>query len=151
MAIKPVNTDSLTLLQEKYQKFWTRFNHISSQDKTFAQNFKVHTIASIRYYQDYSVGKPYQICIMINFDKELVAIEAYFRNLVVYEDFFTRYRDRIEDMIGKCLEWKGMNTKAYARLNMSMPYLISDASNWDNVCKEIIPIAIQMKEIFGNF
>lgn len=30
MAIKPVNRESITLLQEAYRKFWTKFNYVSS-------------------------------------------------------------------------------------------------------------------------
>ena len=151
MAVKPVKRENLTLLQETYQRFWTKFNQISSQDDDFASNFKVHTIASIRYYQDYAIGKPYHICIKINFDRELASVQIYFNNLVVYDEFYTRYRERIETLIGKHLEWKEMNTKAYAQLNLSLPYLISDVSNWDNVCSEIIPYAIKMKETFSKF
>ena len=151
MAIKPVKRENLTLLQSTYQRFWTKFNHISSQDENFVSNFKVHTIASIRYYQDYAIGKPYHICIKINFDRELASIQIYFNNLVVYDEFYTRYRDRIEALIGKRLEWKEMNTKAYAQLNLSLPYLISDVSNWDKVCEDIIPNAILMKNTFNGF
>ena len=151
MAIKPVKRENLTLLQETYQRFWTKFNHISSQDENFASNFKVHTIASIKYYQDYAIGKSYHICIKINFDRELASIQIYFNNLVVYDEFYTRYRDRIEALIGKRLEWKEMNTKAYAQLNLSLPYLISDVSNWDKVCEDIIPNAILMKNTFNGF
>ena len=100
MAIKPVKKENLTLLQETYKRFWTKFNHISSQDENFVSNFKVHTIASIRYYQDYAIGKPYHICIKINFDRELASIQIYFNNLVVYDEFYSRYRDRIETLIG---------------------------------------------------
>ncbi len=57
---------------------------------------------------------------------------------------------RIETLIGKHLEWKEMNTKTYAPLNLNLPYLISDVSNWDNVCSEIIPYAIKMKEVFSK-
>ena len=151
MAIKPVNKEHLTLLQEKYQKFWAKFNHISSQDEDFSSNFRVHTIASIKYFQDYAIGKPYHICIKINFDRELASIQIYFNNLVVYDEFYTRYRDRIETLIGKRLEWKEMNTKAYAQLNLSLPYLISDVSNWSKVCEDIIPYAVMMKKVFNNF
>ena len=151
MAIKPVKKEHLTLLQEKYQKFWAKFNHISSQDEDFSSNFRVHTIASIKYFQDYAIGKPYHICIKINFDRELASIQIYFNNLVVYDEFYTRYRDRIETLIGKRLEWKEMNTKAYAQLNLSLPYLISDVSNWSKVCEDIIPYAVMMKKVFNNF
>ena len=151
MAIKPVKKENLTLIQETYKRFWTKFNHISSQDENFVSNFKVHTIASIRYYQDYAIGKPYHICIKINFDRELASIQIYFNNLVVYDEFYSRYRDRIETLIGKRLEWKEMNTKAYAQLNLSLPYLISDVSNWDKACEDIIPNAILMKNTFNGF
>lgn len=151
MAIKPVKRENLTLLQETYQRFWTKFNHISSQDENFVSNFKVHTIASIKYYQDYAIGKPYHICIKINFDRELASIQIYFNNLVVYDEFYSRYRDRIEALIGKRLEWKEMNTKAYAQLNLSLPYLISDVFNWDKACEDIILNAILMKNTFNGF
>lgn len=58
---------------------------------------------------------------------------------------------RIETLIGKHLEWKEMNTKTYAPLNLNLLYLISDVSNWDNVCSEIIPYTIKMKEVFSKF
>ena len=151
MAIQPVRRENLTLLQETYRKFWTTFNSISSQDENFSSNFKVHTIASIKYYQDYAIGKPYHICIKINFDRELASVQVYFTNLVVYDEFYSRYRDRIESLIGKRLEWKEMNTKAYAQLNLNLPYLISDVSNWDKVCEDILPNAILMKNIFNKF
>ena len=151
MAIQPVRRENLTLLQETYWKFWTTFNSISSQDENFSSNFKVHTIASIKYYQDYAIGKPYHICIKINFDTELASVQVYFNNLVVYDEFYSRYRDRIESLIGKRLEWKEMNTKAYAQLNLNLPYLISDVSNWDKVCADILPNAILMKNIFNSF
>ena len=61
------------------------------------------------------------------------------------------YRERIETLIGRHLEWKEMNTKAYAQLNLSLQYLISDVSNWDKVCEDIIPNAILMKNTFNNF
>ncbi len=151
MAIKPVKKENLTLLQEKYQKFWTMFNLVSSQDNNFASNFKVHPIASIRYYQDYAIGKPYEIGIRINFEKGVASVHAYFNNLVVYEEFYTRYRDSIESMIGKHLEWKEMKTKAYARLYLTFPYQISDMSNWSKVCEDIIPYAVLMKKVFNNY
>ena len=151
MAIQPVRRENLTLLQETYRKFWTTFNSISSQDENFSSNFKVHTIASIKYYQDYAIGKPYHICIKINFDRELASVQVYFNNLVVYDEFYSRYRDRIESLIGKRLEWKEMKTKAYAQLNLNLPYLISDVSNWDKVCADILPNAILMKNIFNSF
>lgn len=151
MAIQPVRRENLTLLQETYRKFWTTFNSISSQDENFSSNFKVHTIASIKYYQDYAIGKPYHICIKINFDRELASVQVYFNNLVVYDEFYSRYRDRIESLIGKRLEWKEMNTKAYAQINLNLPYLISDVSNWDKVCADILPNAILMKNIFNSF
>ena len=40
--------------------------------------------------------------------------------------------------------------QTYAPLNLNLPYLISDVSNWDNVCSEIIPYAIKMKEVFSQ-
>ena len=149
MAIKPVKTENLTPLQETYRRFWARFNHISSCDDRFVQNFKVHKIASIRYYQDYSVGKPYQICIMISFNKGHASIQAYFSNLVAF-DFYLSHRDRIESKIGKRLVWKEMQTKAYAQLNVNITHPITDESKWDAVCNDIIPYAILMKTVFGE-
>lgn len=55
MAIKPIKTENLSCLQELYRKFWTQFNQISASNEVFAKEFKVHKIASIRYYQDYSI------------------------------------------------------------------------------------------------
>ncbi len=149
MAIKPVKTENLTPLQETYRRFWARFNHISSCDDRFVQNFKVHKIASIRYYQDYSVGKPYQICIMISFNKGHASIQAYFSNLVAF-DFYSSHRDRIESKIGKRLVWKEMQTKAYAQLNIHTPRLITDDSNWDAISNDIILNALLMKSAFGE-
>lgn len=151
MAIKPVNIENLTVLQELYRKFWTKFNHISSSNEDFNKEFKVHKIPSIRYYQDYSVGKCYQICIKINFKQELVAIQAYFNNMSVYSDFFFKHRDRIELMIGKRLIWEEKTTKGYAQLNLNISSSINDMANWDNICNEIIPNAISMKRVFELF
>ena len=151
MAIKPINTENLTALQEAYRKFWTKFNYVSSCNEDFAKDFKVHKIPSIRYYQDYSVGKCYQICIKINFKQELVAIQAYFNNMSVYSDFFFKHRDRIELMIGKRLIWEEKTTKGYAQLNLNISSSINDMANWDNICNEIIPNAILMKQVFSHF
>lgn len=151
MAIKPEYKENLTPIQEKYRKFWSVFNHISANDVNFSGSFKVHPIPSIRYYQDYAVRKPYHICIKISFDKEQYAIQAYFNNLVVYEEFYTRYRERIESMIGKQLQWKEMCTSAYAQLNVEPSLLISEEHNWDVLCQEIMPYAIKMKNVFGCF
>ena len=151
MAIKPVKTEGLTLLQETYQKFWTRFNLISSSDENFSSNFKVHHIASVRYFQDYAVGKPYHICVKISFENELASIQAYFNNVVVYDEFFTQYKDRIEAMVGRRLIWKSMRTKSYAQLDLPLTYNISDDRNWDAACRDIIPYAVLMKETFANF
>lgn len=151
MAVILKQKECLTPLQEKYQKFWTVFNSISANDEIFSNTFKVHHTPSIRYYQDYAVRKPYHICIMISFDKEQFAIQAYFNNLIAYEEFYNRHRNRVESMIGKILEWKEMNTKAYAQLNLTPSLLMSEADNWDKVCQEIMPYAIQMKNIFGLF
>lgn len=151
MAIKPVKKENLTLLQETYKRFWTKFNHLSSQDENFVSNFKVHTIASIRYYQDYAIGKSYHICIKINFDRELASIQAYFNNVVVYDEVYSQCKDRIEAMVGKRLIWKSMKTKSYAQLDLPLTYNISDAANWDAACRDIIPYAVLMKEVFDNF
>ena len=151
MAIKPVKTEGLTLLQETYQKFWTRFNLISSSNEGFNSNFNVHQIASIRYYQDYAIGKPYHICIRISFEKELASIQAYFNNVVVYDEVYSQCKDRIEAMVGKRLIWKSMKTKSYAQLDLPLTYNISDDANWDAACKDMITYAIIMKETFAKF
>ena len=151
MAIKPVKTENLTILQDTYRKFWTKFNDISSSNDSFAREFKVHPIPSIRYYQDYSVGKPYQICIRLNFKDESVAVQAYFNNMAVYEEFFSKHRDRIEHLIGQRLIWEEMNTKGYARLMLSVPTPVSDIANWDAICDIVIENAILMKQVFGKF
>jgi hypothetical protein len=151
MAIKPVNTENLTVLQELYRKFWTKFNDISSSNEDFKKEFKVHKIPSIRYYQDYSVGRCYQICIKINFKQELVAIQAYFSNMSVFSDFFSKHKDRIELMIGKRLIWEEKTTKGYAQFNLNISSSINNIANWDDICNEIIPNAISMKRIFELF
>ena len=151
MAIKPVNTENLTVLQELYRKFWTKFNDISSYNEEFKKEFKVHKIPSIRYYQDYSVGKCYQICIKINFKQELIAIQAYFSNMSVYSYFVTKHKGRIELMIGKRLIWEEKTTKGYAQLNLNISSSINNMANWDDICNEIIPNAISMKRVFELF
>ena len=78
-------------------------------------------------------------------------MQIYFNNLVVYDKFYTRYRERIETLIGKHLDRTEMTTKAYAQINLCLPYLISDVSDCDDVCSEIIPYAIKMKETFSKF
>ena len=50
MAVKPVKTENLTALQELYRKFWTKFNDVSACNNDFVKEFKLHKIASIRYY-----------------------------------------------------------------------------------------------------
>ena len=151
MAIKPVNTENLTVLQELYRKFWTKFNDISSSNEEFKKEFKVHKIPSIRYYQDYSVGKCYQICIKINFKQELIAIQAYFSNMSVYSYFVTKHKGRIELMIGKRLIWEEKTTKGYAQLNLNISSSINNMANWNDICNEIIPNAISMKRVFELF
>ena len=151
MAIKPVNTENLTVLQELYRKFWTKFNDISSSNEDFKKEFKVHKIPSIRYYQDYSVGKCYQICIKINFKQELIAIQAYFSNMSVYSYFVTKHKGRIESMIGKRLIWEEKTTKGYAQFNLNISSSINNMANWDDICNEIIPNAISMKRVFELF
>ena len=151
MAIKPVNTENLTVLQELYRKFWTKFNDISSSNEDFKKEFKVHKIPSIRYYQDYSVGRCYQICIKINFKQELVAIQAYFSNMSVFSDFVSKHKDRIESMIGKRLIWEEKTTKGYAQFNLNISSSINNIANWEDICNEIIPNAISMKRIFELF
>ena len=151
MAIKPVNTEKLTLLQEAYRKFWTKFNYVSSCNEDFAKDFKIHKIPSIRCYQDYSVGKCYQICVNVNYKKEFVSIQAYFSNTCVYDEFFSRHKERIENMIGKRLIWERKTTKGYAKLNLNISFSHSDMTNWDDICNEIIPNAILMKEVFSHF
>lgn len=151
MAIKPVKTENLTVLQELYRKFWTKFNDISSSNEDFKKEFKVHKIPSIRYYQDYSVGRCYQICIKINFKQELVAIQAYFSNMSVFSDFVSKHKDRIELMIGKRLIWEEKTTKGYAQFNLNISSSINNIANWDDICNEIIPNAISMKRIFELF
>jgi hypothetical protein len=151
MAIKPVNTENLTVLQELYRKFWTKFNDISSSNEDFKKEFKVHKIPSIRYYQDYSVGRCYQICIKINFKQELVAIQAYFSNMSVFSDFVSKHKDRIELMIGRRLIWEEKTTKGYAQFNLNISSSINNIANWDDICNEIIPNAISMKRIFELF
>ena len=151
MAIKPVKEENLTPLQESYRKFWTKFSYYSSCNNDFAKEFKVHNIPSIRYYQDYSVGKCYQICIKINFKQELVAIQAYFHNMCIYDEFFSKHREKIELMIGKRLIWEEKTTKGYVQFNLDVSSRISDMNNWDNICNEIIPKAILMKQVFNQF
>lgn len=151
MAIKPVQTENLTALQELCRKFWTKFNDVSAHNNDFVKEFKLHKIASIRYYQDYAVGKPYHICIKLNFAKEQASIQAYFNNMCVYDEFYNKHRHRIESMIGSRLAWKEMTTKGYAQLNLNVTYPISDISNWDDVCNEMIAQAILMKSVFAMF
>ena len=54
-------------------------------------------------------------------------------------------------MIGKRLIWEKKTTKGYAQLNLNIPLLISDMTNWDEICKAIIPNAILMKQVFNQF
>ncbi len=71
--------------------------------------------------------------------------------MCVYDIFFTKHRVRIESMIGKRLIWEKKTTKGYAQLNLNIPLLISDMTNWDEICKAIIPNAILMKQVFNQF
>ena len=69
----------------------------------------------------------------------------------VYSDFFFKHRDRIELMIGKRLIWEEKATKGYAQLNLNISLSINDVASWDNICNEIIPNAILMKQVFSHF
>ena len=54
-------------------------------------------------------------------------------------------------MIGKRLIWERKTTKGYAQLNLNISFSHTDMNNWDNICNEIIPNAILMKEVFSHF
>ena len=61
------------------------------------------------------------------------------------------HKERIEHMIGKRLIWERKTTKGYAQQNLNISFSHTDMNNWDNICNEIIPNAILMKEVFSHF
>lgn len=54
-------------------------------------------------------------------------------------------------MIGKRLIWERKTTKGSAKLNLNISFSHSDMTNWDDICNEIIPNAILMKQVFSHF
>lgn len=148
MSIKNLNTESLSLLQDAYRRYWTMFNNLSFEHSEFSLNFKVHPIASIRSYQDYSIGHSYHIVLKINFEHSEIFVGAYFNNLVVYDEFY-RKKDLIETDLNCKLLWSRHMTKGSAyivkSLNFSMDY------GCDLACDSMIENAILLKKVFEKY
>lgn len=71
--------------------------------------------------------------------------------IYVYTMSFSRHKERIENMIGKRLIWERKTSKGSAKLNLNISFSHSDMTNWDDICNEIIPNAILMKQVFSHF
>ena len=134
-----------TQLQHAYQRFWQKFNKVTATNDEFCKVFIPHPYGSIRSYQDYSVGDSYAIVAGINFKSKEVRVGAYFRSLVAF-DLFAENKALIEDRIGKKLAWKRHLTKASVTVIDSVDF--DDDYGWENAFKIMIPLMLQMREVF---
>lgn len=148
MAIKPINIENLSLRQELYHRYWEMFNRLSFEHSEFSLNFKTHPIASIRCYQDYSVGKPYRIVLKINFDTSVISVGIYFRDLVVYDEFYNK-KDRIEQDVNCEIDWSRYITKGSAYIHKSIDFSVD--YGWELVCNCMIENAILIKKTFEKY
>lgn len=148
MAIKSVNIENLSLLQDAYRRYWSMFNSLSLEHSEFSLNFKVHSIASIRSYQDYSVGQPYHIVLKINFAKGEISVGSYFGNLVAYDEFYKR-KDEIEQDINCKIDWTRYTTKGSAYVHKSIDF--SENHGWELACNCMIEYAILVKKTFEKY
>ncbi len=148
MAIKNVNTEGLSLLQDAYRRYWTMFNNMSFGHSEFSLNFKVHPIASIRSYQDYSIGHSYHIVLKINFEHKEIFVGAYFNNLGVYDEFY-RKKDLIETDLSCKLLWKRHKTKGSAYIVKNLDFTMD--CGWDLICNSMIENAILLKKAFEKY
>jgi hypothetical protein len=136
-----------TPLEQQYQQFWKVFNKVSSNDEAFCSEFTPNKYASIRSYQDYSIGKKYHICAGIDFKKGMVRIKAYFRDIADYQVIFQSNKERIEGEIGRQLLWKAFNTKGAIILYETANF--DKNSQWEEACKVLISNMINMKRVVG--
>ena len=150
MAIKPVTLTPQTDSQKLYQKFWRQFNAYSAQDKLFCAQFTPHPYADVKYYQDYSVSMgPYHLCCGINFKRHECKVEAFFRDVVAWDIYFDRYRERIETQIGEHLIWKKLQANGTASLVRVLDF--NESQGWDKVFKQSISDLLLFKQVFAKF
>lgn len=149
MAIIPEKYTTLSSLQEEYQKFWNHFNPLSLNHSDFSSRFKVHPIASIRCYQDYSVGESYILTLKINFAKNLFYVSAYFNSATRFAEYHEKYKTRIETDLGYELEWKQHATAGYAKKGFAVD--LFDKSQYDKICNRMMEEGIRLISVFKKY
>lgn len=145
MALNKQNTPK-TLLQEYYKEFWTEFNKWCAKDELFCKEFKNHPYASIRSYQDYSVGEPYAICAGINFKKHEISIAAYFGNVSAYKSYYESRRVQIEEKLDRRLKWTLHQTKGSAMIYESADF--DESHGWEKAFEVIIEKMLMIRKAF---
>ena len=149
MAIKPVRIQPHTEAQRRNQRFWQRFNDYSAQNDLFCAEFKTHPYAGIRYFQDYAVAVgPYHLCFAVNFKRNESKVEAYFRDLVAWDNYHDNYKESIESHIGLSLDWRKLETKGSAAIIRKISL---DESRWNAVFDQAIEDLLLVKQVFGQF
>lgn len=150
MAIKEITKVPSTNKQFFKSRFWTQFNAYSKQAEDFCKEFVPHPYADTRKYQDYAVGHgAYHITLRVDFSKAKCAAGIYFRDVDVWKVYFNKYREIIEENIGKQLEWKKHKTKASAYLVED--YDLNNESEWEKAFSFLVRVAIVMKREFAKY
>lgn len=145
MAIKSKETPK-TPLQEKYWKFWSEFNNYTSESSEFKKEFKIHSLPSVRSYQDYHIGEPFHIVAGINFTKKEIRIGAYFSDLISYHFWYNHGKRWVESYVNKQLKWKSFKTKGSVYTYLSSDF--DEATNWEKTFSIMIENMIKMKNAF---
>lgn len=135
-----------TALNAIYQKFWQGFNEESCRNNDFCLEFNPHPYASIRPNQDYAIGKPYNIVVIVNFKKHVIRIGAYFHDLPLYKFCYETQRSLIEGRMNRRLKWTLHQTKASAYLYDSVDF--DENHGWDACYQKIIDDMLLMKKAF---
>ena len=146
MAIKEPKI-ATTLLGQTYQKFWQGFNDVTHKDNAFSSEFRPHPYGSVRCYQDYSIGEPYNIVVHVNFKRHEIRVGAYFGNLDAYLLYSELLKGRIERTVGKPLVWTLHQTKGSAYLHDSADF--DESHGWENAYKRLIDDMLLMKRAFN--
>lgn len=147
MAKKPTDKPE-TILQQTYQKFWLGFNHVSVENAEFCKAFTPHPFPSIRSYQDYSIGKPYNLSVGVNFKRQEIHVSAYFSDLEKYQLYF-KMKEQIELKVGRVLLWKRHNTKASAALYDTADF--DENHGWEVTYQKMMADMLLMKNAFIKF
>ena len=137
---------STTALGSTYQKFWQGFNEETNRNDDFRMEFKPHPYASIRSYQDYAIGQPYNVVVGINFKKHEIRVGAYYRDLAAYKFCYDTQKTIIEGRINRRLKWTLHQTKASAYLYDSIDF--DNNHGWDACYKIIIDDMLLIKKAF---